>query len=150
MSRRIKDGEEHIRVVIDTVGFVRAMMGPTSVWGEIVFRRAHQFETLLSTQMVAEIERVLTYSKVARKLESPIAASRSALDAVIAGATFVTVTEVPAVCRDPGDDIVLATALAGDARFILSEDKDLLDMGEYEGIRIVNGIELLAILREGG
>lgn len=147
MSGTVESGDDQIRVVIDTVGFVRAMMGPTSAWGEIVFRRPHQFETLLSTQMVIEIERVLTYPKVARRLESPGSASRSALDAVIAGATFVTVTEVPAICRDPGDDMVLATALAGNARFILSEDKDLLDMGEYERIRIVNGVTLLRLLR---
>lgn len=135
------------RVVIDTVGFVRAMMGPSSAWGELVFRCAPEFETLLSQQMVVEIERVLTYPKVARRLSSPRAASRSALDAVIASATFVAIDQVPAVCRDPGDDIVLATALAGRATYILSEDKDLLDLGEYEGIRIVTGIELLAILR---
>jgi predicted nucleic acid-binding protein len=113
---------EGIRVVIDTVGFVRAMMGPTSAWGELVFRRSHQFE-------------------------SPSAASRSALDAAIAGATIAEVTNVPAICRDPGDDIVLATALAGEAAFILSEDNDLLDMIEYQGMQIVNGMQLLEILR---
>jgi putative PIN family toxin of toxin-antitoxin system len=138
---------EGIRVVIDTVGFVRAMMGPTSAWGELVFRRSHQFETVLSNQMLIEIERVLLYPKVVRKLKSPSAASRSALDAAIAGATIAEVTNVPAICRDPGDDIVLATALAGEAAFILSEDNDLLDMIEYQGIQIVNGMQLLEILR---
>jgi putative PIN family toxin of toxin-antitoxin system len=138
---------EGIGVVIDTVGFVRAMMGPTSAWGELVFRRSHQFETVLSNQMLIEIERVLLYPKVVRKLKSPSAASRSALDAAIAGATIAEVTNVPAICRDPGDDIVLATALAGEAAFILSEDNDLLDMIEYQGIQIVNGMQLLEILR---
>jgi putative PIN family toxin of toxin-antitoxin system len=138
---------EGIRVVIDTVGFVRAMMGPTSAWGELVFRRSHQFETVLSNQMLIEIERVLLYPKVVRKLKSPSAASRSALDAAITGATIAEVTNVPAICRDPGDDIVLATALAGEAAFILSEDNDLLDMIEYQGMQIVNGMQLLEILR---
>jgi predicted nucleic acid-binding protein len=54
--------------------------------------------------------------------------------------------EIPLVCRDPNDDKILATALAGLADLIATEDKDLLDMGEYEGIRIVNGRELLGIL----
>jgi putative PIN family toxin of toxin-antitoxin system len=123
------------------------MMGPTSAWGELVFRRSHQFETVLSNQMLIEIERVLLYPKVVRKLKSPSAASRSALDAAIAGATIAEVTNVPAICRDPGDDIVLATALAGEAAFILSEDNDLLDMIEYQGMQIVNGMQLLEILR---
>jgi predicted nucleic acid-binding protein len=35
----------------------------------------------------------------------------------------------------------------GKADLIATEDKDLLDMIEYEGIRIVTGFELLTILR---
>lgn len=147
MIEKTAPTKDRIRIVIDTVGFVRAMMGPTGVWGEIIFQRAHQTETVLCEQMVIEIERVMTYPKVAKRLEAPKAASRLALDAVIQGATFVQVVHVPAVCRDPGDDIVLATALAGKAEFILSEDRDLLDLGEYEGIRVLSGLELLSTLR---
>lgn len=123
------------------------MMGPTSIWGEILFQRAHQIETVLSFQMVGEIQRVMTYPKVARRLASPEAASPAALAAIIRGATFVEVVDIPAVCRDPGDDIVLATALASAAQFILSEDKDLLDMSTHVGIEIVTGFELLTFLR---
>jgi putative PIN family toxin of toxin-antitoxin system len=147
VSRPVTSEVARIRIVIDTVGFVKAMMGPSSVWGEILFQRAHQIETVLSTQMVGEIQRVMTYPRVARRLASPEAASPEALEAIIQRATFVEVIDIPAVCRDPGDDIVLATALASSAQYILSEDKDLLDMIEYEGIRIVNGIELLGVLR---
>jgi len=55
--------------------------------------------------------------------------------------------EIPPVCRDPKDDMILATAAAGNADFIATEGKGVLDMGEYKGIRIVNGLELLWILR---
>lgn len=41
------------------------------------------------------------------------------------------------VCRDPDDDIVLATALAGDADLIVAGDDDLLVMGSFRKIRIV-------------
>jgi len=43
--------------------------------------------------------------------------------------------------------MVIATAIFGHATFIATEDKDLLDIGEYQGIRSVNGVELLAVLR---
>ena len=55
--------------------------------------------------------------------------------------------EIPAVCRDPNDDKILATAFAGGADFIATEDKDLLDMIEYKGVRIVTRLVLLSILR---
>ena len=51
-------------------------------------------------------------------------------------AKLVVPSQIPAVCRDPGDDKFLAAALAGNAGFIVSEDKDLLDLGSYEGIEI--------------
>lgn len=40
------------------------------------------------------------------------------------------------VCRDPDDDWVLATAIAGQAEVIVTGDPDLLDLDPYQGIRI--------------
>jgi len=45
-------------------------------------------------------------------------------------------TEV--VCRDPDDDWVLATALAGNAEAIVSGDADLLTLGRHSGIQILS------------
>ncbi len=43
-----------------------------------------------------------------------------------------------AVCRDPDDDWVLATAVAGEAEAIVSGDADLLTLSSYLGIEIVS------------
>ncbi len=43
-----------------------------------------------------------------------------------------------AVCRDPDDDWVLATALAGDADAIVSGDADLLTLASYSGIEMLS------------
>ena len=43
-----------------------------------------------------------------------------------------------AVCRDPDDDWVLATALAGNAEAIVTGDADLLTIGSYSGIEIIS------------
>jgi predicted nucleic acid-binding protein len=45
---------------------------------------------------------------------------------------------VPSVSRDPKDDIFLACAVVGHARYLVSEDLDLLVLKEYKGVRIVN------------
>ena len=42
------------------------------------------------------------------------------------------------VCRDPDDDWVLATALAGDAGAIVSGDVDLLTLRSYSGIEVLS------------
>lgn len=41
------------------------------------------------------------------------------------------------VCRDADDDNVLSAAVAGLCDFIVTGDKDLLEIKEYQGIRIV-------------
>ncbi len=41
-------------------------------------------------------------------------------------------------CRDPDDDWVLATALAGGAEAIVSGDQDLLALRRYRGVEIVS------------
>lgn len=43
-----------------------------------------------------------------------------------------------AVCRDPDDDGVLATAVAGEAEAIVSGDADLLTLSNYAGIEILS------------
>jgi putative PIN family toxin of toxin-antitoxin system len=52
-------------------------------------------------------------------------------------AEVVGVPDVPHVVRDPDDDAVLATSIAGDASAIVTGDRDLLVLGEHHGIRIV-------------
>jgi putative PIN family toxin of toxin-antitoxin system len=48
-----------------------------------------------------------------------------------------------AVCRDPDDDWVLATAVAGDADAIVSGDADLLNLSSYSGIEILSPRQFL-------
>jgi putative PIN family toxin of toxin-antitoxin system len=50
------------------------------------------------------------------------------------------------VCRDPDDDIVLATALAGRTDLIVTGDDDLLVLKTFAGIHILSPRRVLEIL----
>jgi predicted nucleic acid-binding protein len=50
------------------------------------------------------------------------------------------------VCRDPDDDVVLATAVAGRADFIVTGDDDLLVLKRFRGIRILSPRQVLEML----
>lgn len=47
------------------------------------------------------------------------------------------------ICRDPDDDKFLSCAVDCKAIYVVSGDKDLLSIGEYEGIEIITAKELL-------
>ena len=48
------------------------------------------------------------------------------------------------VCRDPDDDQVLAVALAGAVDWIVSGDDDLLILGAFQGIPIIDAASAVA------
>ena len=55
--------------------------------------------------------------------------------------TFTIVMPIPLdrpVCRDRDDDIVLATAVAGQSAAIVTGDNDLLVLESFRGIRVVS------------
>ena len=50
------------------------------------------------------------------------------------------------VSRDPDDDQVLAAAIGGQVDLIISGDRDLLVLGNYQGIRIIRANEAISYL----
>ena len=57
---------------------------------------------------------------------------------LLSQAVIVQPDYVPSVVRDPKDDIFVATALAGRADYLVSEDKDLLVLGQVENVKLVD------------
>jgi len=48
--------------------------------------------------------------------------------------------------RDPKDDPLLACAVEGRADYLVSGNRDLLDLGEVEGIRMLSPREFAVLL----
>ena len=48
------------------------------------------------------------------------------------------------VCRDPDDDLILGTAIAGSAACIVTGDKDLLSLERFSSVDIVSPAEFSA------
>jgi uncharacterized protein len=57
---------------------------------------------------------------------------------------------INAVTNDPDDNKFVECAVEGDADSIISRDKDLLQIGEYNGILILNDVDFMSALEAEG
>ena len=60
-------------------------------------------------------------------------------------AEWVSIVGAKLGCRDPGDDMLLETALLGHADCLVTGDQDLLVMSPFHGIPILPPAEALQI-----
>lgn len=104
---------------------MRAALAPRSAAGRLVAALGEGRAVLVATrETLAEAAAVLARPKFAARLA---AEDRAALLRLPGREAVVAVPAVRvAECRDPGDDMILAAALAGGADLIVSDDRDLL------------------------
>ncbi len=134
------------RVVIDTQVLLRAVVNRRSLPAEIVYDLIDNYVLLVSEATLKEIENVLSRPKVRNKFALTDAIVQELMSRLSKGVRVV-VDDVPAVSRDPKDDIFLACADVGKATIIISEDKDLLVLNPYKSIQILNVSDFLKIVK---
>ena len=104
-----------------------------------------QFELVTSNEQIAELRRVLDYERL-----RPFVHPEQARDFVEnIEVLSVMATDLPTLelSPDPDDNVILATAVAGDAEAVVSGDKaDVLALGDVEGIPIITAKEALRLL----
>ncbi len=143
-----------IRAVFDTNVFISALFNPKRPPAQLLeLALQGKIRLIVSPQLIEEIERVLTYPRVKRLLKKRQTASDEAAEAISKAlkATVLTAGEltVEAIPDDPADNVVLACALEGNADFIISGDHHLIDLENYQGIKIVNPARFLELLEAG-
>ena len=112
--------------------------------------RAGTVSIVSSPALLAELADVIGRSKFDAILIRTNTSRERSLAEVRQLAEVIDPTPLPTpVCRDPDDDEVLALALAAQVELIVSGDDDLLVLGSFEGIPIVNATEALRLI-DGG
>jgi len=121
-----------VTVVFDTNVLVAALVA-RGVCHE-AFRRAVRRRLLASSQpLLDELEATI------RRQFSPGPSTATFLNALRLRVRLVEPATLPhPVCRDPDDDIVLATAVSAGADLVVTGDQDLLVLESHEGIRIIS------------
>lgn len=110
--------------------------------------RAHEWDLILSPQILAEVRRVLNSPKIAPVYALTYQDITDLIQLFHARATVVGgALTIPRVARDIEDDHILACAKEGEADYIVSGDQDLLSLERYEGVPIVTPVAFAAFLK---
>lgn len=111
--------------------------------------RRGAFELVFSPHILQEIRRAFSYPKIRQARWLSDEEVTSLLESLTEESLVVSGNVTVKVCRDPEDDKFLAAALEGDAKYVVSGDKDLLALKTYRNIQIVTPAAFLAIVRRG-
>ena len=139
------------RVVLDTNVLVSAVLVPNGLPARILAMVYDgTLQLIFSPATITEFVRVFSYPRLKKRLEKQGIALVD-LDEFIAGlASFSTIVlgemQIDAIPDHPSDNMFLNCAVEGEAKFIVSGDHHLLNLQEYQGIRIVSPSSFLKIL----
>ena len=135
-----------VRAVFDTNVFLRALINPHSRCGRLLDEFSDDHELALSPAIVREVLEVLHRPRLRAKLPSIAQLDVARIIALFEKAHVVEPQDVPSVSRDPQDNKFLACVLAAEADYLVTEDRDLLVLESYEGTRICQPAEFIALL----
>jgi putative PIN family toxin of toxin-antitoxin system len=135
-----------VRIVLDINVLVSAAIargGPAHALMYLV--PAAELQVVISDGMLATLSGVLARPKFARHIGSE---ARQAFNDLVERISVVVTPDpgVQGIAEDAEDDGVLGTAVAGNAEYLVTGDRWLLEIGEYRGVTIVTPRQFLSIL----
>ena len=136
-----------IKIVVDANLFASALIKPDSNQGKILeLIRQNQVELVISPAIIKEIKRILLYPKIKKYHQKTDQELDRYFDDLLIFAWVVEgKAEIDVIQADPTDNKYLACALEGEADYIVSGDRHLLDVGLYQGIKIIKAKAFLKI-----
>jgi putative PIN family toxin of toxin-antitoxin system len=132
-----------VRIVADTNTALSGLLwqGPPRRLIDLARERAVTLCT--SVALLAELAEVIGRGKFAARVhDAGVAAAELVEDYARLAEIVVPASLTEPVSRDPDDDLVLATALAAEASLIVTGDHDLLTLGTFRDIRIVDAASI--------
>ena len=136
-----------MRIVLDTNILISAFVSRRGASAQILaYCQFGELELLISPETVDELRRVLAYPDIRKRLiysDEQIEGLLAFLE--LTAVSLTPPTGVRAVPADADDDKFVALALAGEARYIVSGDSHLLEVGAYQGIAILKPAAFLRL-----
>ena len=136
-----------IKIVVDANLFASALIKPDSNPGNILeLIKQNEVELVISPSVIKEIKRILLYPKIQKYHQKTAQQLDTFFDDLLIFAWVVEgQAEIDVIQTDPTDNKYLACALEGEADYIVSGDRHLLELRLYQGIQIIKAKAFLKI-----
>jgi putative PIN family toxin of toxin-antitoxin system len=102
----------------------------------LLLERSGYLEFIVTRELLDEWERVRAYPKFGSQLIGSDSAGPY-IDVKLHSATLYTAEREITICRDPKDNYLLAAADVSDADYLITQDADLLALGNFGRTKIV-------------
>jgi uncharacterized protein len=137
-----------IRAVLDANVLASGAVNAGGPSGQLVdATRAGEFDLIISDHILSEVGRTFEKRYFRSRLGPEQIAAFDLLLRRQASLTPLTV-QVHGVATHPADDLVLATALSGQADYLVTGDTKLQQLGSHQGVIILSPRAFLGILRQ--
>ena len=133
-----------MRAVIDTNVLVSGTIYRRGFSARIVDAMlGYAITPIVSQSLLNEFGSVMRRPHIARKYPESGGRATDVGQFLQYEAMQVTGTVIQRMLADPKDDFLLACAVEGDAEYLISGDEHLLQLGEYQGVKIVTPREFV-------
>ncbi len=144
--------KKRIAVVLDTnilIAFYLSRNSKSAVSKIIrLWRNERKLQLIVSRETISEYLEILERIGISEKRIEKLNEILETYGTV----TKVSLGKIPTESRDADDNLVLATAVSGKASFLITNDKDLLDISDRDKkkfkFRIVTPFEFLSLIEE--
>ncbi len=134
-----------LKAVIDANVWVSALLTPGTARKLIDRLKTARFQLVYSDQIFEELLEVTARKKLAPKLSRED--NTDLIELIQQRGVLVDLKyPLPAISRDPKDDMYLSCALLSNSDFLVTGDQDLLLLKTHGQTKIVNPAEFLAAL----
>jgi putative PIN family toxin of toxin-antitoxin system len=135
-----------MRAVVDSNVWLSAALSPDGTPAQVLRHLLLDGEVVFSDATFNELETRIWHPKFDRYIS--LETRRAILRDIKGAAHWVSIpaeTATQTYCRDPVDDVFIHTALAAQAPYLISGDKDLLAVPPIAGLSIVSPAQALAL-----
>jgi putative PIN family toxin of toxin-antitoxin system len=136
------------RVVIDTSVLIRYLIKPSAAIRELIEVRwlSDEIQMVTCPGLLAELKGVLGRDYIQDLIRPE--EGQILLDAIALKAEALpSLGPIPSYARDPKDDKFVACALAGEAEYVITADRDLLVLESLGSLLVITPEQFIAMLK---